>query len=328
MAPQRARSSDGIIAPDPVSIAPRCSAPIMLDSRRMFAVSGQTLASGAGKPKIMNDTVLTSLANPLVKELRALANKKNREARGEFLVQGIQLVMQAAQSGAPLRLMVVAPDLLSSAVALDFLRAQERAGMRIVRVSHQVFESFAEREHPSGIAAVVKITTRSCESLRVDANAIFVALHQVSNPGNLGTILRTADAVGARGVILIGNAADPYASAAVNASRGALFTVPCAQIETAQAFLDWCASHHVRVVTTSDRAEQDFWQADFRTPIALLLGNEGEGLPENVLRAGTAVRIPMAGQVDSLNLAVATSVLLYEVKRRHTLPKNNQSEKL
>ncbi|MBI4670278.1 MAG: RNA methyltransferase [Chloroflexi bacterium] len=264
----------------------------------------------------MKTTILSSPSNPLVKELRALAQKKNRQARGEFLVEGIQPVLQAAQSGAPVTLLVVAPDLLTSAAARAMLRAQERAGTRIVNVSRAVLESFAEREHPSGLAAVVKMTARTLDSLRVDADAVFVALWQVSNPGNLGSILRTADAVNARGVVVIGAATDPYAPAAVKASRGALFTAPLVRVEKVQDFLDWGTMQGVRMVAASDQAAQDLWHADLRPPCALVFGNEGEGLPDDVLHAANAVRIPMSGQVDSLNLAVAASVLLYEVKRR------------
>lgn len=266
----------------------------------------------------MRTTTLSSPANPLVKELRALAQKKVRQQRGEFLVEGIQPVLQAVKSGAPVRLLVVAPDLLTSALALEMLRGQEHAGMRIVHVTRAVFESFAERENPSGLAAVVKMTPRGLDTLRVDADALFVALFQISNPGNLGSIVRTADAVNARGVILFGAATDPYAPTAVKASRGAVFTVPLVQVEKVQDFLDWGTMHGVRIITTSDRADQDLWHADLRLPCALLFGNEGEGLPENVVRAGSAVRIPMKGQVDSLNLAVAASVLMYEVERRRT----------
>ncbi len=264
----------------------------------------------------MNESVITSRANPLIKELRALAQKKVREQRGEFLVEGIQPVLQAFQSGAVVRMILVASDLLTSKIAREAVRTQERAGTRIVRISRDVFESLAEREHPTGIVAVVKITLRSLSELRVDEDAIFVALYQVSNPGNLGTILRTADAVNARGVILIGNATDPYAPSALKASRGAVFSIPLVRLENANELLEWCHARQVRIVTTSDRAAQNFWDADLRAPLVMVLGNEGEGLPQAILDQGNAVKIPMGGAVDSLNLAVAASVLLYECVRR------------
>lgn len=264
----------------------------------------------------MNETVITSRANPLVKELRALTQKKVREQRGEFLLEGIQLVLQAIQCGAQIRLLVVASELLTSKIAREAVRQQERAGTRIVHVSRAVFESLAEREHPTGIAAVVKTPARALNDLRVDEHAVFVALYQVSNPGNLGTILRTADAVNARGVILIGNATDPYSAAALNASRGAVFSVPLAQIENESVLLHWCRETNVRLVTTSDQAAQNFWDAHLRAPILFLFGNEGEGLPPEILAQGDAVKIPMRGAVDSLNVAVAASVILFECERQ------------
>lgn len=264
----------------------------------------------------MHDANITSVSNSLIKEVRALTQKKTRDARGEFLCEGIQIVMCAAQNGASLKMLLVAPDLLKSQTARDFLRTQERAGARIIRVSRAVFESFAERENPSGLAAVVKMTPRALETFRADADSVFVALYQISNPGNLGTILRTADAVSARGVIIIGAATDPYAPATVNASRGALFAVPFVRAQKTQSFLDWARSQNLRVVTTSDRTGQDFWRADLRAPLVLVLGNEGEGLPDDLLRAGEAVRIPMFGKIDSLNLGAAASVLLYEITRQ------------
>ena len=194
--------------------------------------------------------------------------------------------------------------------------------MSAMRVSRAAFESFAERDNPSGLAAVVRIMPYALDSVPVDANTVLVVLHQVSNSGNLGAILRTADAVGAGGVIVLGTATDLYAPAAVKASRGALFTVPCVRVRDAREFLEWARTHALRLVTTSGAAAQEFWHADLHPPLALVFGNEGEGLPRELLQAGEAMRIPMTGQVDSLNLACAASVLLYEVKRQQEFSRN------
>lgn len=274
----------------------------------------------------MNETILSSRANPLIKELRGLQQKKFREQRGEYLVEGIQPVLQAIQSGAQMRMLVTAPEVLKSKTALETIRQQERAGMRVVRVSREVLEALTEREHPTGLAAVVKITLRTIDELRVDEGAIFVALHQVSNAGNLGTILRTADAVQARGVILIGAATDPYAPTAVTASRGAIFSVPIVRVETSGEVVGWSRKKGVRLLTTSDHAATVLWDADLTAPLMLVFGNEGEGLDTGLLRQGQSVRIPMAGAVDSLNLAVAAGVLLYEcVRQRNNGGAQNQT---
>lgn len=264
----------------------------------------------------MNETTITSRANPLIKELRALQTRKVREQRGEFLVHGIQPVLEAIASGAPIRLLVTAPDVLTSKTAREAVRQQERAGTRVVQVSREVLESLSEHAHSTGLAAVVRITPRKLDELRVTEDALFVALHQVSNAGNLGTILRTADAVRARGVILVGTATDPYSPTAVAASRGAIFSVPVVRVETPEEVLEWSRKNRIRLVTTSDRAAINLWEADLTTPLMLVFGNEGEGLDAGLLSQGQSVRIPMAGSVDSLNLAVAAGVLLYECVRR------------
>lgn len=274
---------------------------------------------------VVSESLITSVSNPLVKNARALSQKKERDARGEFLVEGIQPVLHAAQNGARIKTLLVAPELLTSDIARAFLQTQERAGARIARIGRAAFETFAEREHPTGLAAIVQMTPRALSTLTFDASALFVVLYQASNPGNLGAILRTADAIAARGVILIGATTDPYAPTAVKASRGALFTVPHARVSGVQEFLTWAQAAHLRLVTTLDAAPQIFWRADLRPPLALVFGNEGEGLPEHLLRAGDTTRIPMSGQVDSLNLACAASVLLYEAKRQQEFSRNGIS---
>lgn len=277
----------------------------------------------------MSRDVITSRSNALVRELRALADKKERARRGEFLVEGIQPVLGALEAGAPVRLLVVAGELLESEVARAAVRAHESEGgappgprradkdrIRVVHVSPEVFAAFAEREHPTGLAAVVKAVTRPLEDLAVTPETRLVALYQVSNPGNLGAILRTADAVGAGGVVLIGAGTDPYAPSAVKASRGALFSVPLVQLDEAGRLVEWCAVQGLRIVTTSDRAGAEMWKVDLRPPLVIMFGNEGQGLPDDLLASGPAVRVPMRGAVDSLNLAVAAGVLLYESLRQ------------
>lgn len=264
----------------------------------------------------MTEKLITSRSNPLVRELRALTQKKERARRREFLVEGIQPVLAALTMGAPVRMLVVAPELLTSRAAREAIHQAERGGTRVVNLSGHAFAAVAERENPSGLLAVVGIQTKPLAELLVTERSVFVALYEVGNPGNLGTILRTADAVGADGVILIGATTDPYAPAAVKASRGTLFRVPLAQIDAGGELLEWVARTRQQLVVARDDAPQDLWGIEWRTPRVLLLGSEGAGLPEELAHAGEAVRVPMFGAVDSLNLAVAAGVLLYEGVRR------------
>src|SRR5262249_49169627 len=164
--------------------------------------------------------------------------------------------------------------------------------------------------------AVVRARATALAELPVPSDAVFVALHAVANPGNLGTVVRTADAAGAAGVILVGAAADPYAPAAVKASMGSLFAVPVAAADDGEELFGWAGAHGVAVLATSGYAEAAHWATDYRPPLAILLGSEGEGLPSGLLeRADRAVRIPMVGTAESLNLAVAAGLMLYEARR-------------
>jgi TrmH family RNA methyltransferase len=203
---------------------------------------------------------------------------------------------------------------------------QEELGTRVARVTAELFTRIADRDGPTGLAAIVAARPLSLDDLTASPASLYVALHEVGNPGNLGTIVRTASAAGAAGVILIGAAADPYDPAAVKASMGALFEVPVAQAATAPEFLDWAARQGVTVAAASARSDRSCWEVEFAPPLAILLGSEGVGLPADLLDRigrpgrGLHVRIPMVGTAESLNLAVAAGILLYECRRRTGLP--------
>jgi len=269
----------------------------------------------------MTGELITSGANPVVKRVRLLADRKHRRRAGAFVVEGTQLVWQAVEAGADVEILLVAPGLLGRSAAARQLTAmiagQEERGVRVARLSDEVFTRISGREGPSGLAAIVRRRLAGLAGLAAGPAAVFVALHSIGNPGNLGTIIRTANAAGAAGVVLVGQTTDPFDPAAVKASMGALFTLPVAHAATPAEFFGWAAAAGVTVVTTSARAGQIFWDASYPRPLALLLGAEGAGLPSEVLARGDRqVQIPMSGTAESLNLAVAAGLLLYEVNRQ------------
>ena len=257
--------------------------------------------------------LISSAANPVVKRMRLLGDRKHRRREGAFVVEGIQPVWQAVEAGADVEVLVVAPDLLGSRTA-GMIAAQEAAGVRVARLTGELFARISARDGPSGLAAIVRGRIPGLASLPVTPESVFVALHEIGNPGNLGTIIRTADAAGGSGVVLIGAAADPFDPAAVKASMGALFAVPVARAADPAEFFAWAAG--LTVITTSAKARTSFWEAGYARPLALLLGAEGAGLPDDVLAGGDLqVRIPMTGTAESLNLAVAAGLLLYQARR-------------
>ncbi|MGO8960289.1 MAG: TrmH family RNA methyltransferase [Streptosporangiaceae bacterium] len=265
--------------------------------------------------------IITSAANPVVKRVRLLADRKHRRRESAFVVQGLQPVWQAVEAGADIEVLIAAPDLLRHPGAAAMVAGQEAAGIRVARLTAELFGRIADRDGPSGLAAIVRAAPLSLAAVTVSPESVFITLHEPANPGNIGTIVRTASAVGAAGVILLGQSADPHDPAAVKASMGALFTVPVVAGVSPAEFLAWAGGCAVTVVATSARASLSCWQAAMVPPLALLLGSEGGGLPPELLAAAAEqVAIPMTGTAESLNLAVAAGILLYEVRRRTGLP--------
>lgn len=257
--------------------------------------------------------IITSFSNSKVKAIRKLEDKKHRSASGEFFIEGLRTVGEAIQTGAPIQSLVVAPELLVSEFGQSLLEHPAIKAVENVEVSAEIFEKIAHKQGPQGIGAVVKQSWQSLKTLTINPSDLWVALDQIADPGNLGTIMRTADAVGCRGVILIGASTDPYDPTAVKASMGSIFSLELVQSDW-ESFRSWQVEHKVGLVGTSDRAPSDYQAINYTRPIVLLMGSERHGLPGEMIDACDAlVRIPMRGRADSLNLAVAAAVVLYEI---------------
>jgi TrmH family RNA methyltransferase len=256
--------------------------------------------------------LIASRNNPKVKAIRDLRHRKERERSGLFFVEGIHLVAAAIELCAAIELLVVAPDLLASRFARDLLREQRQRGVACLEVAVEVFESLASKETAQGIGAVVRQRWEALERVR-PAGDCWVALEAIHYPGNLGTVLRTGDAVGAAGAILLGPTTDPYDPAAVRASMGAIFAQRLVRAGLDE-FAAWTRRHSCTVVGASPAAALDYQSVTYRPPLVLLMGSEPRGLSDEGLGlCDTIVSIPMVGHNDSLNLSVAASVMLYEV---------------
>lgn len=260
--------------------------------------------------------MITSTRNPLIKRLRRLQRRKYRLREHAFYIEGVRTVLSALEQGAPVETVVYSPDLLTSDVALRALETYQERGGEVVPLAAELFDAFAERDNPVGLGAIVGIGWTPLEQLPLTEQSILVALVEPADPGNVGTILRTIDSVGGDGLILVGQSTDPFHPTAVKASMGALFSVPVVAVDDLGGLTAWAAASGIFTVATSAHAETTCWQAPYRFPALLLMGSERHGLPDKVRRsAATAVRIPMYGAASSLNLAVATGILLYELRR-------------
>jgi len=265
-------------------------------------------------------SAITSRANPKIKLVRSLRQRKQREATGLILVEGIHHIgeaLAAAGSGrgrTSVHSLFYAEELLTSAFARQLVQEQQRQGTPCYEVSGEVFASIAEKENPQGLLAVVQQRETSLAELDAVSFPWGVALLAPQDPGNIGTILRTVDAVGAAGLILLENSADPYQPSAVRASMGSLFwhTLARASLEE---FKGWVRQHQYQVYGTSARGSLDYRSTSgYQLPLILLMGSEREGLSLQALEICTQlVRLPMQGRASSLNLAIATGVMLYEI---------------
>jgi TrmH family RNA methyltransferase len=263
--------------------------------------------------------LITSRSNPRIKQTRALQQRRARQEAGLFLVEGIRHVGEAvaaaeAGRGGQIEAIYYAPDLLTSPFGRDLVEVQSRRNVPCFATSAEVFASLAEKENPQGLLAVVRQPRMHLADLKPGEFSWGVALVAPQDPGNIGAILRTIDAVGAHGLLLLDGGADPYHPGSVRASMGAIFWYPPVEASFAE-FADWARKHHYAILGTSAHASFDYRNLEaYPRPAILLLGSEREGLTEEQAAACTQlIRLPMRGRVTSLNLAVAAGVLLYDM---------------
>ncbi len=259
---------------------------------------------------------ITSLANPIIKDIRALALKKFRDRDGVFMAEGLKLVLDALDAGWAIRTLVMTKAGKGNALVEKAAARAVAAGGLVIETSDKVMGAITRRDNPQTVLGVFAQKTTPLETIRPKGEEVWIALDRVRDPGNLGTIIRTADAVGAAGIVLVGETTDPFSLEAVRATMGSLFSVPIARAGQ-QAFLKWAAGAGALVVGTHLEGAVDYRTVAYAgRPVVLLMGNEQQGLAADLVPACSAlVRIPQAGRADSLNLAVATAVMLYEIRR-------------
>ncbi|RUX73607.1 RNA methyltransferase [Mesorhizobium sp. M7A.F.Ca.US.006.04.2.1] len=268
----------------------------------------------AGAPGQVKE--VTSLANPLVKDIKALAQKKFRDQQSAFMAEGLKLVIDALDLGWQIRTLVFAKAGRGNAAVEKVAARTVAAGGMVLEVSEKVLVAITRRDNPQMVVGVFSQKFLALKDVRADNGDVWVALDRVRDPGNLGTVIRTVDAVGAKGVILVGDTTDPFSVETVRATMGSIFAVPVAKATT-EAFLAWRGGFSGLVAGTHLKGAVDYRSVDFsRGPVLLMMGNEQQGLPESLAAScDRLLRIPQAGRADSLNLAVATGIMLFEIRR-------------
>lgn len=270
------------------------------------------------RPRVGQVKQITSHSNPLVKEIKGLvAQRKHRAERGLFVAEGLKFAIDALSTGWRIDMLALGPEGRDSAQVQQVAATARARGASILEMPTAVLANITRRDNPQMLVGVYEQRLVAPAGIRPEGATVWIALDHVRDPGNLGTIIRTADAVGASGVILVGETTDPFAVEAVRATMGSLFHVPLAKLSR-EAFKALAKTWPGPVVGTHLSGTTDYRSADYREPVLLVMGNEQAGLSDDMAAAcSTLVRIPQAGQADSLNLAVATAVMLYEIRRPH-----------
>ncbi len=254
---------------------------------------------------------ITSLANDQVKAARALHLRKTREASSLFLAEGLKIAVEAMDLGHAPRTLMFGPEGAEHPLLRKLAAYTREHGGEVLQVTRDILAKVSRKENPQAVVAVFAERLQPLSALDPTAAQVWVALHQVRDPGNLGTIVRTADAAGCGGVVLVGDCCDPFSTEAVRATMGSIFATPIFTASEAE-FLAWRPAWPGAMVGTLLTATTDFRAADYGRPTMILMGNESHGLPPDLAGAcDTAVKIPMRGRADSLNLSVATGVMIY-----------------
>ena len=264
----------------------------------------------------MTDHAVASPANPKVKRLVKLRNRRRRDQEGVFIIEGFRELTKAAEAGVPIDELYVCEELFLGSNEPALAARIEASGARRIDLAPGPFRKAAYRDRPEGLLAVAPMFDTRLSRLELPEHPLLLVAEGIEKPGNLGTMLRTADAAGAAAVVTADPDTDPFNPNAVRASLGSLFTVPLAVSSSVEA-IEWLESRGVRPVVTSPSAAAPHWEIDLTGPAAVVVGSEQYGLSEPWLD-GThlTARIPMAGAADSLNAAAAAAVFLFEAVRQ------------
>jgi len=273
------------------------------------------------------EEVLSSLQNPRIKSLVRLRDRRDRDRDGQFVIEGYREISRAVESKLPMEEVFTCPELYLGVQEQQLLEeASSRCGAQICYVTKEVFQKVSYRDRPDGLIArapkpewgLDRWNLESDESGQGDS-PIFIVAQSIEKPGNLGTLLRTADAAAVSGLVVVDRCTDIFNPNVVRASVGTLFTVPVVECSSEDA-LAWFRERRIRLVATSPDASESYTESDLSGPIAIVMGSEQYGLDERWLsQTDLQVSIPMAGSADSLNVAMATAVVLFEAIRQRSL---------
>ena len=259
---------------------------------------------------------LTSTQNPKIKLLAKLINRRIRDKTGKTLLEGYRLISRALEAGYPMEECYFSPSLFLGENENGLLNKLKENGTEIIEITESLFKKIAYRDRPEGLIALSPIKEHSLSEMPIIENGLYLVVEAIEKPGNLGSILRSADAAGADGLIICNKCTDIYNPNVLRSSTGAIFYVPVAECSSEDA-LEWLKKNNIKTLAATPHTDISYDEIDMTQGIAIVTGTEQYGLSDFWLRnADTDVLIPMCGKIDSLNVAIATSILLFEASRQ------------
>jgi TrmH family RNA methyltransferase len=262
---------------------------------------------------------ITSLANPIIKDIKSLTQKKNRDASNRFIAEGLKLVIDAIDRGWAIETLIYAKAAAEKPIVQKTAARVIASSGLVLEVTEKVLSSITRRDNPQMVVGIFTQKFTKLDQIAPQNDETYLALDRVRDPGNLGTIIRTADAAGVSGLILVGAITDPFSIETVRATMGSIFAMPIAKASI-EEFVTWEKTQNTSLIGSHLQGSQDYRQIAYKEKATILLmGNEQAGLPQELSdECDQLARIPQSGDADSLNLAIATALMIYEA-RRHLL---------
>lgn len=259
---------------------------------------------------------ITSMKNPLIKEIKSLYRKKDRLKNKLFIIEGIKIIEEAINNGYPIRNIIYTDQLLSTEGGTDFFEKIKELN-NLVYVPNTVFKEISDTENPQGILGVATFEHRTLNDILLKEKPFLLLLDEVQDPGNMGTIIRTADAFNVDGIIITDGCVDPFNPKVVRATMGSIFRVLLYYTSDVTIELNKLKDMNVKIYSTSLEGSVAIYDVDFNDGFAMVIGNESKGVREKIFtNSDKLIKIPMPGKSESLNAGVAASIIMYEVMKQ------------
>ena len=260
---------------------------------------------------------ISSPENALIKHIKQLSRRKYRDKHEEYMIEGVRILFDALENEQTIKYAVFTDTLYHTAGGEKLLTQLMEQDIKLYRIPDKLYGEIAETESPQGIMAILPRTQINIEELQKKENGFYVLLDRIQDPGNLGTIIRTADGAGVDAILLTAGCVDLYNPKTIRATMGSIFHLPILLIEDSQEAIDFLKNNQIKILTTSLDAVSYHYEIDCRQSVAIVVGNEANGVSSTWMDAADAlVKIPLQGKAESLNVSVAAAIVLYEALRQ------------